>query len=125
MPQRWGFHGVEAQYFTLTNLHIMSTPPTAHEPLLKWVHLETSLSGRTPEYLVQIGINPHYYEQRIPPCLKNGTQVKFFPVLFQVGVDIRQWGAHAGSHVKSQFAGDASAGNAGLLDDEDDKSISM
>ncbi|CAB9500185.1 II inositol 3,4-bisphosphate 4-phosphatase [Seminavis robusta] len=104
--------------------------PIPHSPLLKWVHLipttsNSSTNSRSTQYLLQVGVHSRYFEQRVPACLKNGTQVRFYPVLFQVGVDIRQWGAHAGSNMKNQFAGGdyssgAGAGGAGLLDDEDD-----
>lgn len=103
-----------------------------HSPVLSWVHLKPSLSGSQTQYLLQIGVHPQYYEQHIPPCLKNGTAVQFFPVLFQVGVDIRQWGAHAGSNMKNQFNTsdstreannidkNASNNTVGLFDEEDD-----
>lgn len=96
-----------------------------HSPLLKWVNLIPSPSEGQMQYLLQIGIHAHYFEQHIPHCLRNGTTVRLFPLLFQVGVDIRQWGAHAGSNMKNQFtSGDAkdptAAVSGGLLDDEDD-----
>ena len=93
-----------------------------HSPIIKWVHVQPSPNGPTTQYNVQIGLHPHYFEHQIPPCLKNGAGVQLFPVLFQVGVDIRQWGAHAGSNVKNQLADAAGAtkDSGGMLDDEDD-----
>lgn len=97
---------------------------TPHSPLLKWVQITASPDQRSKtEYLLQIGIHGHYYDQRIPHCLQNGISVSFFPVLFQVGVDIRQWGANTGSQMKNQFGGDGKpegASSGGLLDEEDD-----
>ena len=52
--------------------------------------------GSSTEYHLRIGIDPAFYAQRIPAALQNGAVVKIFPLLFQMGVDIRQWGANAG-----------------------------
>lgn len=62
-------------------------------------------------------MDPTYYRDRIPACLKNGTAVQLYPLLFQVGVDIRQWGAHAGSNLMKNGKQEI---NSGLVDDEDD-----
>jgi hypothetical protein len=103
-----------------------SRVPVPSSPYLRWVDLSVSKLGPETSYTLQIGVVPTYYEQRIPVALKNGTPVTLYPVLFEVGVDIRQWGSYAGSNMhanmKSQLAGasgsDQKAG--GILDDEDD-----
>lgn len=54
--------------------------------------------------------------------LKNGAAVRFFPILFQMGVDIRQWGVNAGRSVTSQIkdkpksGGGTAAADLGDLD---------
>ena len=84
---------------------------------LKWVNLFSSGQGSHRQFLLQVGVDPTYYQDRIPDCLKNGTAVQLYPLLFQVGVDIRQWGAHAGSNLMKNGKQEISSG---LVDDEDD-----
>lgn len=100
-----------------------SRVPVPSSPCLKWIDLSVSKVGQETAYTLQIGVVPSYYDQRIPAALKNGTPVTLYPVLFEVGVDIRQWGSNAGSQMKSQLASSASAFDqkaAGILEDEDD-----
>ena len=92
-------------------------------PFVKWVNLFASGQGQNRHYLLQIGVDPSYYNERIPPPLRNGTAVQLYPVLYQVGVDIRQWGAHTGKHLRGMqqsggYKQEISTG--GLVDDEDD-----
>jgi hypothetical protein len=88
-------------------------------PYLKWVNLFASGSqGASRHYLLQIGVDPSYYQERIPTPLQNGIAVQFYPLLYQVGVDIRQWGAHTGANLMKQNA--KQEVNGGLVDDEDD-----
>jgi hypothetical protein len=88
-------------------------------PFLKWVNMFASGDGINRHYLVQIGIEPQYYQDRIPPPLRNSAAIQLYPLLYQVGVDIRQWGAHAGKNLMKN-------GNAkpevtvGIVDEEDD-----
>ena len=97
--------------------------PIPHSPYLQWMSLSATGGGATVQYTLEIGLIPSYYRDRIPTCMKNGG-IRFYPVLFEVGVDIRQWGAYAGSNVKNQFnKGDSSSEKepaGGLIDDEDD-----
>jgi hypothetical protein len=65
-----------------------------------------------------VGVDQAYYQERVPAALKNGAAVQFYPLLYQVGVDIRQWGAHTGSNLMKQNNKQESSG--GLVDDEDD-----
>jgi len=101
-------------------------------PYLKWIELSTSGQYDQRQFILQIGMVPSYYDQRVPAILQN-CPIRIFSLLFEVGVDIRQWGAHAGSNMMTQFdrgQGDkssASNGNeksteapAGLIEDEDD-----
>ena len=109
-----------------------SSVPVPKSPYLKWIKLIPSGANPKVEYTLQIGMVNSYYERRIPDALKNGTPVRLYPLLFEVGVDIRQWGAHAGSNMKTQIQSNLqnNATNpekatsptvgGGLLDDEDD-----
>ncbi|KAL7580171.1 hypothetical protein ACA910_012922 [Epithemia clementina (nom. ined.)] len=106
--------------------------PIMASPYLKWIRLSAShsgLAGTTPEYTLEIGVVPSYYDQRIPKALHDGKSVRFYPLLFEVGVDIRQWGAHTGANMKSKLSkADSSADGSNteqpavsILDDEDDE----
>lgn len=98
--------------------------PVPHSLYLRWVHLWSvppQATGSVPdsrggdgggtatEYVLQIGIVPSYFDHRIPPSLKNGAAVRFFPLLFEVGVDIFQAASNAGSNMSKNYAGGASA----------------
>jgi hypothetical protein len=99
-----------------------SRVPVPSSPYLRWVDLSVSKVGPKTAYTLQIGVVPTYYDQRIPIALKNGTPVTLYPVLFEVGVDIRQWGSYAGSNMKSQLASASGSDQkvGGMLEDEDD-----
>lgn len=66
------------------------------------------------------------HQERIPNALKNGVHVRFYSLLFEGGVDIRQWGAYAVSSMKSQLGTtnktdeDEKLPTGGLIEDEDD-----
>lgn len=126
--------------------------PVPDSPYLKWIVLSTTAAtAPAPEqtqYTVQIGVIESYYQQRVPQCLQNNAPVRLYPLLFEVGVDIRQWGAHQGSNMQhslatryqQQFSGvgressgetpksapptpessESSTGGGGLLEDDDD-----
>ncbi len=119
--------------------------PVPHSPYVRWVHLahrSQKGSGQKSVYNLEIGLDQSYYRSRVPEPLKGGAAVRFFPVLYQMGVDIRQWGVNAGrnvtSHIKdrnkaggvvsaefgdnSDAATEASAdfNGCGLIDDGDD-----
>jgi len=100
-----------------------------YSPYVKWVHLiyiaPTPHGGShsKTQYRLEIGLDPSYYQSRVPDPLKNGAAVRFFPILFQMGVDIRQWGANAGRSVTSQIkdkpksgGGTATAADLGAFD---------
>jgi hypothetical protein len=92
-------------------------------PYIKWVNLFASGQGQSRHFLLQIGVDPSYYNERIPPPLRNGTAVQLYPVLYQVGVDIRQWGAHTGNNLMAkqpQNGVKQEISTGGLVDDEDD-----
>jgi len=80
--------------------------PVPHSPYVRWVHLahlSKKGSGSKSMYRLEIGLNQSYYQSRVPEPLKGGAAVRFFPVLYQMGVDIRQWGVNAGRNVTSQI----------------------
>lgn len=112
-----------------------------HSPYVRWISLLTTACGPqiTTQYRLEIGLDRSYFQTRIPDPLRNGAAVRFFPVLFQMGVDIRQWGVNAGRSVAGQmkekskqrptsdfgdFNAVSDAGESGhggsLLDDGDD-----
>lgn len=92
-----------------------------NSPYLRWVHLQPSGVGSQTQYVLQVGVDTNYYMQRIPEPLKNGRPVRFYPLLFEVGVDIRQWGAHTHKNAKNQLSNNEQEVVAGgLIDDEDD-----
>ena len=86
-------------------------------PFLRWVNLFASGQGTSRHFLLQIGVEANYYHQRIPLPLQNGTAVQLYPLLWEVGVDIRQWGANTGTNIKNLKSQEATGG---LMDDEDD-----
>ena len=96
-------------------------------PYLKWVNLFPSGQGQNRHFLLQIGVDPAYYNERIPVPLRNGIAVQLYPVLYQVGVDVRQWGAHAGNKLLSkQPNGTTQEVSAGrLVDDDDDDDVGI
>eukprot|EP00934_Nitzschia_sp_Nitz4_P003472 Nitzschia sp. Nitz4//scaffold6_size259037//75745//79502//NITZ4_001058-RA/size259037-processed-gene-0.254-mRNA-1//-1//CDS//3329556845//3462//frame0 len=90
---------------------------------LKWVNIFPSGQGKDRHFLLQIGVDAGYYNERVPASLKNGTAVQLYPLLYQVGVDIRQWGAHTGSNLGNNILkqnGKQEISVGGLVDDEDD-----
>lgn len=69
------------------------------------------------QYRLEVALDPSYFENRVPVPLK-GAAVRFVPVLFQMGVDIRQWGANAGRSVTTQIK-DRTRGSGGAVSDFD------
>lgn len=106
--------------------------PVPHSPYVRWVNLDcmtTHGSHSKTQYRLKIGLDSAYYQSNIPEPLKNGVQVRFFPVLFQQGVDIRQWGVNAGRNIgnqmkdkpiKSEDADEMDNASGSILDDGDD-----
>jgi hypothetical protein len=103
-----------------------SRVPVPHALYIKWINLWTAAQqasgGQGTEYILQIGIDPIYFEQRIPLTLKNGAAVRLYPILFEVGVDIFQAASNLGSTMSRNVS---STGNceteAVVSDDEDDE----
>jgi len=94
--------------------------PVPHSPYVRWVHIYVTPNGShsKTQYRLEIGLDPNYYRSRVPDPLKNGTAVRFFPILFQMGVDFRQWGANAGRDVQRQLKDKAANKSAGDLQAE-------
>jgi hypothetical protein len=90
-------------------------------PFLKWVNIHSSGEGKNRHFLVQIGVDPGFYAERVPAPLQNNNAVQFFPLLFEVGVDVRQWGAHTGANLmRNGQKSNADQVIGGLVEDEDD-----
>uniref|UniRef100_A0A7S4IA47 Phosphatidylinositol-3,4-bisphosphate 4-phosphatase n=1 Tax=Odontella aurita TaxID=265563 RepID=A0A7S4IA47_9STRA len=71
-------------------------------------------AGSMTRYRLEIGIDPNYHAQRVPAALRApGAEVRFFPVLYQMGVDIHQAAANAGRNVKKQIGGGNSGSGGG------------
>ena len=104
-------------------------PPKAvsipSSPYLKWTRITAEGGdGSSRKFTLVIAIDPAYYEERIPPPLKNNTPVRLFPILFEVGVDIRQWGANTGSNLrKNNQNGSPSEGT--IVDDGDEDDVGI
>ena len=89
-------------------------------PYLRWANLFASGQGAGRHYLLQIGVDPQYYQERIPKALQNNTAVQLYPLLYEVGVDIRQFGAHAGNNLMKQ-SGKTEKQEVILMEEEDDE----
>lgn len=61
-----------------------------------------NVSGINTQYKLEIALDPSYFQTHVPAPLR-GSAIRFVPVLFQMGVDIRQWGANAGRNVTTQI----------------------
>jgi len=96
-----------------------------HSPYLRWINLIPSGVGSATQYRLELGIDQGYFNQRIPAVLRDGCAVRFYPILFQMGVDIRQWGVNAAAGAKNQVTGaQQQTGNRRASPFEDDDPIS-
>lgn len=73
---------------------------------LHWMRIHPSGHGSDAKFLVEFCVDKNYYIQRVPDPLRNQTSIQFFPLLYQMGVDIRQWGANAGANFGKSRSGD-------------------
>jgi hypothetical protein len=102
-----------------------SRTPVPHSLYIRWIQLTPQPIPNRPEleYLLHIGIDPTYFEQRVPNALKNGASVRFYPILFEVGVDIFQAASNLGTSVSRHVGTTTCEPDAlkdVLSDDEDD-----
>ena len=82
-----------------------SRVPVIESPYLNWVEIIPKGKGSEMMYSVVIGVDTVYHSNRVPAELRDGVPVRFYPILFQMGVDIRQWGANAGAEIGKKVAG--------------------
>ena len=75
--------------------------PVPDSPYVKWVRINPSGKGKETHYLVEICVDEAFYSQQISSALKGNTAVKLYPMLYEMGVDIRQWGSNATNFTKS------------------------
>ena len=54
----------------------------------------TREEGGVAKVCVHVYLEKGTYDTMVPEELKGGVAVKFYPVLFQMGVDIKQWGSN-------------------------------
>jgi hypothetical protein len=75
--------------------------------------------------VVQIGIDRGYYAERIPAPLQNNASVRLYPILFEVGVDIRQAGSNLMKNNQNNQSSGGGGGSGSIVDDgeEDDVGI--
>ena len=111
--------------------------PVPHSLYLRWVHLWSVQTDPGDaervgtQYVLQIGMIPSYFDQRIPAPLKNSAAVRFFSLLFEVGVDIFQAASNAGSNMSKTYqSGGCSAAvpelessRPSLTEDEEDDGV--
>ena len=83
-----------------------------NSPHLKWVSMEASGVGSATQYLLKVGVDTQYYNTRLPVSLRNNAPVRFFPLLYQVGVDIHQAAAHTHANYKAQVSTAINTSNA-------------
>mmetsp|Transcript_111 Transcript_111/g.127 ORF Transcript_111/g.127 Transcript_111/m.127 type:complete len:1163 (+) Transcript_111:144-3632(+) len=98
-----------------------------NSPNIKWVHMmstDNAINNET-QFILKLGINAEYFATRLAGPLKTHP-VRLYPLLYQVGVDIRQAAAHAHMNAKSQLNPSGTSKtetegvkNVSLLDDED------
>jgi len=96
-------------------------------PFLKWTKITASGGqGTARRFVLHIGIDQGYYAERVPPPLRNNIGVRLYPILFEVGVDIRQWGANTGSNLlKRDGSGGGGASMGGMVDDGDEDDVGI
>lgn len=70
-------------------------------PYITWVRINPSGKGTQTQYLVEICVNAQFYGKMIPAPLKNNAKIRLYPMLYEMGVDIRQWGSNTAAFVKS------------------------
>lgn len=78
-----------------------NSTPIPHTSYLQWLCITPHVSQGPTTYTVEVGMTESYC-QTLPSCLQN-QPITFVPLLFEVGVDIHQWGAHQGTNVKSNM----------------------
>eukprot|EP00804_Cyclotella_cryptica_P015042 CCRYP_000621-RA/>CCRYP_000621-RA protein AED:0.03 eAED:0.03 QI:138/1/1/1/1/1/6/399/1381 len=88
-----------------------------YSSFVRSICLNANVISAKTQYRLEVELDPSYFENRVPVPLK-GTAVRFVPVLFQMGVDIRQWGANAGRSVTTQIK-DRTRGSGGAMSDLD------
>ena len=94
------------------NTTCSSCIPVPDSSYIKWVRINTNCKGTKTSYSVEVCVDENYYTQKIPSALKGNTAIRFFPILYEMGVDVRQWGSNV-----TKF-GNNNNNDDGLDDDE-------
>mmetsp|Transcript_7952 Transcript_7952/g.9073 ORF Transcript_7952/g.9073 Transcript_7952/m.9073 type:complete len:1253 (-) Transcript_7952:248-4006(-) len=93
-------------------------------PYLRWTNITSCGEGSARKFEVQIGIDRGYYAERIPTSLQNNASVRLYPILFEVGVDIKQAGSNLmNNNQNNQSSGVCGDGSLVVDDDEDDVGV--
>jgi len=86
--------------------------PIPSSPYLKWTRIAAmGGDGSARKFILYIGVDPGYYAERIPAPLKNNAPVRLYPILFEVGVDLFQWGANKGSNLRNKNINNTNSNN--------------
>mmetsp|Transcript_25475 Transcript_25475/g.32101 ORF Transcript_25475/g.32101 Transcript_25475/m.32101 type:complete len:360 (+) Transcript_25475:608-1687(+) len=100
---------------TFDGVNSSSCIPVPDSPYLKWVRINSYGKGTQTRYLVELCVDVNFYAQRVPSSLKNKAAVRFYPMLYEMGVDIRQWGSNAAA---ANFNKSNTSGHEEMDDDE-------
>lgn len=113
--------------------------PVFASEFIRWVSLEDGSSAgalfeqqKSTPLVLKVGLDANFYVSSLPPPVQNGALIKFYAVLFEMGVDIHQWGANTSANARSKIA-DAAAqakndtpsfsSTATELDDDDEEEV--
>ena len=116
--------------------------PAFGSQFIKWISLDRAKNINQGGHIMPtslvltVGMDPSYYASRFPESLRNRSLIRFYAVLFEMGVDIRQWGANTSAQARLKIADAAAQAGANkndqssqitsataLDDDEDDEDI--
>ncbi len=92
--------------------------PVPDSPFIKWIRINPSGKGCETTYLVEICVDGNFYAQNIPNSLKGKTSIRFYPMLYEMGVDIRQWGSNATNFTKNSGQDDLDDDEVGFQDND-------
>ena len=80
--------------------------PVCGSKFIRWINLDrnANANNKISTLILQVGLDSQYYSRRLPSPLQNGAIVKLYAVLFEMGVDIRQWGANTSAQARLKIA---------------------
>jgi len=72
---------------------------------------------------VYVWVHAEVYDEAIPDALKNNASIRLYPVLFQMGVDIKQWSSNFVSSTTKRSGNGAMS--VGTGDDVDENEVQV